>query len=209
MEQIQKAPSSNQNVYRRRLSSSSFPSSPLSTSCQTTSSLPSFPQHQPQDSTNEPKEFKIQLLPAGSAPKKDTHQPNVNGELAPGLPNNAADTTYDNKIEVQKGLGDDGLSKKEKDEREGHKAEIKSASEREPESADSIWREELATVLVPIKILYNIVVEVELGPRLPQSKESWGRACLRLPTLLKDRRIQNCNVRVQHLLASRGLVRSF
>jgi hypothetical protein len=43
---------------------------------------------------------------------------------------------------VQKGLGDDGLSKKEKDEsrktQEGHRAEIKSASEREPESADSI-----------------------------------------------------------------------
>jgi hypothetical protein len=62
--------------------------------------------------------------------------------LAPGQPNNAADTTYDNKIEVQKGLGDDGLSKKEKDEsreaQEGHRAEIKSASEKEPESADSI-----------------------------------------------------------------------
>jgi hypothetical protein len=39
---------------------------------------------------------------------------------------------------VQKGLGDDGLSKKEKDEKERHRAEIKSASEREPESADSI-----------------------------------------------------------------------
>jgi hypothetical protein len=62
--------------------------------------------------------------------------------LAPGQPSNAADTTYDNKIEVQKGLGDDGLSKKEKDEsreaQEGHRAEIKSASETEPESADSI-----------------------------------------------------------------------
>jgi hypothetical protein len=39
---------------------------------------------------------------------------------------------------VQKGLGEDGLSRTEKDEKEGHRAEIKSASEREPESADSI-----------------------------------------------------------------------
>ena len=43
---------------------------------------------------------------------------------------------------MQKGLGDDGLSKKERDEsreaQEGHRAEIKSASETEPESADSI-----------------------------------------------------------------------
>jgi len=43
---------------------------------------------------------------------------------------------------VHKGLGDDGIDKKEKDEsretQEGHRAEIKSASERMPESADSI-----------------------------------------------------------------------
>lgn len=42
---------------------------------------------------------------------------------------------------MQKGLGD-GLNKKEKDEsreaQEGHRAEIKSASEREPESTDNI-----------------------------------------------------------------------
>jgi hypothetical protein len=67
--------------------------------------------------------------------------------LAPGQPNNSADTTYDNategsKTNVHKGLGDDDKSKGEKDEDqttlEGHMAEIKSATERIPESADSI-----------------------------------------------------------------------
>lgn len=67
--------------------------------------------------------------------------------LAPGQPNNTADTTYEkateeSKTDVHKSLGDEGMSKEEKDEdrttQEGHRAEIKSATERMPESADSI-----------------------------------------------------------------------
>jgi hypothetical protein len=100
--------------------------------------LTPFSSTQPQDSNTSPKEFKIQLLPAGSVPRKDTNQPDVNCEFAPGQPKNSADTTYAKAIDVHKGLGDEGLSKNEKDEREGHRAEIKSVSERVPESADSI-----------------------------------------------------------------------
>ncbi|RDW74165.1 hypothetical protein BP5796_07607 [Coleophoma crateriformis] len=97
--------------------------------------------HAPQESFSEPREFKIQVLPAGSAPKKDTFQPDVNGELAAGQPNNSADTTYDNategsKVDVHKGLG--GKDAKEDEEENSHVPEIKSASEKEPETADMI-----------------------------------------------------------------------
>ncbi|KAL3418587.1 hypothetical protein PVAG01_10303 [Phlyctema vagabunda] len=97
--------------------------------------------HKPIDASDEPKEFKIQILPAGSAPKNDTYQPNVDGDRAAGQPNNTADTTYDNstegsKVDVHKGVGgkDEGSEEKE----QGHTTEIKSATEREPETADSI-----------------------------------------------------------------------
>jgi hypothetical protein len=73
----------------------------------------------------------------------------VKGELAPGQPNNTADAIYDmttegSRTDVHKGLGsnieDKGKKEKEEDrtKQEGHRAEIKIASEREPESARSI-----------------------------------------------------------------------
>jgi len=77
-------------------------------------------------------------LLAGSALKDSTFKPNVGGELAPGQANNVADTTWDNRPDVHKGLGSttDGGSKKR--EENGHQTEIKSATEREPETAESL-----------------------------------------------------------------------
>jgi len=63
----------------------------------------------------------------------------VGGELAPGQANNVADTTYDDKTDVHKGLGSDTTKEtEEKEEKTGHQVEIKSAAEREPESAESL-----------------------------------------------------------------------
>lgn len=95
--------------------------------------------HAPQDTTDEPSTFNIQILPAGSAPKDSTFKPNVGGELAPGQANNAADTTYDDKIDVKKGLGSSAEKEGKGEEEEGeHRVEIKSATEREPEGAESL-----------------------------------------------------------------------
>lgn len=73
----------------------------------------------------------------------------MSGELAPGQPDNSADKTYDDatlgsKTDIHKGLGSQAekKDKKQRDEdrvaEDGHRAEITSATEREPQTAADI-----------------------------------------------------------------------
>lgn len=76
-------------------------------------------------------------LPAGTAPKESTFQPNVGGELAPGQANNEAlyDKEY-SKPEAEKTSG--STTEKQPEEQAGEQAtEISSATEKEPEVAGS------------------------------------------------------------------------
>jgi len=83
--------------------------------------------------------FNAKILLAGSAPKDSTFNSNVGGELAPGQANNAADTTCDNRLDVHKSLRSTTDGESKKGEENGHHTEIKSATERKPKTAQSLW----------------------------------------------------------------------
>ena len=68
-------------------------------------------------------------------------QPNVGGELAPGLADLSSNTEFDDKkaptgeVKDKKKMEEE---QKEEEEKQSHQVEIKGASERQPESADSL-----------------------------------------------------------------------